>query len=82
MRSRARPTCLLRLALWSVALGAAVSGAALGQVRSGAARMVGVAGAKRLTGDFADASALGEQGIDTGLSSWRAIVGTCFRRRA
>jgi putative tricarboxylic transport membrane protein len=37
--------------------------------------MVGIAGAKRLTGDFAGVPTLVEQGIDTGLSSWRAIYG-------
>jgi putative tricarboxylic transport membrane protein len=46
---------------------------ASGQVKAGAARMVGVSASRRLTGDFADVPTLAEQGMDTGLSSWRAI---------
>jgi putative tricarboxylic transport membrane protein len=46
---------------------------ASGQVKAGAARIIGVASARRLTGDFASAPTLAEQGLETGLSSWRAV---------
>lgn len=48
---------------------------ASGQVGAGAARIVGVASPKRLAGDLAKVPTLGEQGIDLGLTNWRALYG-------
>jgi len=44
-----------------------------GQVSAGAARIVGVASPKRLTGELAKVPTLSEQGIDLGLTNWRAL---------
>jgi putative tricarboxylic transport membrane protein len=46
---------------------------ASGQVKAGAARIVGVSSAKRLGAELADVPTLAEQGMDTGLASWRAV---------
>jgi putative tricarboxylic transport membrane protein len=48
---------------------------AIGQVKAGSARLIGIAGARRLTGELGSVPTLAEQGMESSLSSWRAIYG-------